>query len=99
MFTDILYGGRISKLNVALAYTSNKDIDNNGAHQQVKMTVDYRNIHATAPNQQIKTVVLQNGRRDNAVVNAKPDYQSAEPNELGTQQATHLQGRKRISQV
>lgn len=66
------------KLNVALAYTSNTDIDNNGTHQQVKMTVDYRNIHATAPNQQIKTVVLQNGRWDNAVVNAKPDYQSAD---------------------
>lgn len=66
------------KIKVDLAYSSNTDIDNNRQHQQVRMTADYRNIHVTAPGEQIKTVVLQNGRWDNAAVNAKPDYLSAE---------------------
>ena len=38
----------------------------------------FRSIRVTAPGEQIKTVVLQNGRWDNAAVNAKPDYLSAE---------------------
>ena len=36
--------------------------------------VDNKNLTVTSPETQIKTVVMQNGRWDNAVVNAKPQY-------------------------
>lgn len=66
------------KVNIAMRYDSNTDIDVNRSHQQVSMTLSHPNLRITAPAQQIKTVVLQNGRWDNAVFNPKPDYISAD---------------------
>jgi len=66
------------KMSVALGYDSNTDIDVNKRHQQVSMSVDFGDIRVTNPTQQLKTVVLQNGRWDNAVANAQPDYVSAD---------------------
>ena len=62
---------------VGLEVTTNTDIDINGSHQQVGMTVGYGSLRVTDPASQIKTVVMQNGRWDNAVVNAKPQFVSA----------------------
>ena len=59
---------------VQLNVTTNTDIDINGKHQQVEMAVDYGNNIVSNPQTQIKTVVMQNGRWDNAVVNARPQY-------------------------
>ena len=59
---------------VHLNVTTNTDIDINGKHQQVEMAVDYGNNIVSNPQTQIKTVVMQNGRWDNAVVNARPQY-------------------------
>lgn len=67
-----------SRMKVAIGYTSNTDIDFNKAHQQVNLHLDYGSIHVTDPSRQVKTVVLQNGRWDNAVRDAKPDYVSAD---------------------
>lgn len=63
------------KMNVDISYTSNTDIDVNRSHQQVILQVDYNSIHVNNPQSQLTTVVLQNGRWDNAMVNPKPDYQ------------------------
>ena len=59
---------------VQLNVTTNTDIDINGKHQQVEMAIDYGNNIVSNPQTQIKTVVMQNGRWDNAVVNARPQY-------------------------
>ncbi len=66
------------QMKASIGYTTNTDIDANRSHQQVSMHLDYANIHVTDPQRQVKTVVLQNGRWDNAVQNAKPDYVSAD---------------------
>ena len=59
---------------VHLNVTTNTDIDINGKHQQVEMAVDYGNNIVSNPQTQIKTVVMQNSRWDNAVINARPQY-------------------------
>lgn len=62
------------QMKVGMAVTANTDRDLNGRHQQVAMTVGYGNLRVTNPVTQVKTVVMQNGRWDNAVVNSKPQY-------------------------
>ena len=66
------------QVNVSLGYTSNTDIDVNKSHQQVGISLQYGDVRVTDPMRQLRTVVLQNGRWDNAVWDAKPDYVSAE---------------------
>ncbi len=61
-------------MRVGLSVTGNTDTDINHRHQQVDMTVDFGNLRVTSPATQIHTVVMQNGRWDNAVVNAQPQY-------------------------
>ena len=61
-------------MGVHLNVTTNTDIDINGKHQQVEMAVDYGNNIVSNPQTQIKTVVMQNSRWDNAVINARPQY-------------------------
>ena len=62
------------QMGVSLGYTTNTDVDINNRHQQVEMALSYGNLSVTNPTQQIKTVVMQNGRWDNARINAKPQY-------------------------
>lgn len=61
-------------MHVELSSTSNTDIDFNRAHQQVEMKLKYGNLPVIAPNNQIKTVVLQNGNWNDAHVNMKPQF-------------------------
>ena len=61
-------------MHVELYSTSNTDIDFNRAHQQVEMKLKYGNLPVIAPNNQIKTVVLQNGNWNDARVNMKPQF-------------------------
>ena len=61
-------------MHVELSSTSNTDIDFNRAHQQVEMKLKYGNLPVIAPNNQIKTVVLQNGNWNDARVNIKPQF-------------------------
>lgn len=65
------------QMGVSLQVSTNTDIDINGRHQQVGMAVDYGQLRVTQPDEQLKTVVMQNGRWDNAVVNASPQYRMA----------------------
>ena len=46
----------------------------NGKYQQIEMAIDYGNNIVSNPQTQIKTVVMQNSRWDNAVINAHPQY-------------------------
>ncbi len=62
--------------SVQLGYTTNTDIDINDSHQQLTMEVDYSRLRVTAPEQQLYVVVLQNQRRDNAVVNPKATFKA-----------------------
>lgn len=60
--------------DIGLTVSGNTDTDINHSHQQVGMTLKYNGLSVTRPEEEIKTVVLQNGRWDNAVFNAKPQY-------------------------
>lgn len=61
-------------MSVALSASSNTDIDVNRTHQQVDMTVGFGNVNITDPENQIHTVVMQNGRWDTAVEGVAPNY-------------------------
>ncbi len=62
------------KMGVSMTVSTNTDIDVNNAHQQVSMAVSYSGVHVSNPSTQLHTVVMQNGRWDNAIVNARPQY-------------------------
>lgn len=59
---------------VGLGVTTNTDLDLNDRYQQVSMTVKLNGLRVTRPDEQIQTLVLQNGREDNMKVNVKPNY-------------------------
>jgi len=59
---------------IQLSATTNTDIDVNGRHQQLEMQLGYGDLRVVNPQTEIKTVVMQNGRWDNAVINPKPQY-------------------------
>lgn len=65
-------------MGVQLDVTTNTDIDINKQHQQVSMQVNYGSVNVTDPSTQIKTVVMQNRRWDNARINPKPQYTMAD---------------------
>lgn len=52
----------------------NTDIDSHKSHQQVNMSVSLNGLNVTHPESEIYTVVMQNRRFDNAVLNPKPTY-------------------------
>ncbi len=62
------------KMDMSLEVSTNTDIDINNSHQQVSMKLSYGSLNVTDPDQQIKTVLMQNSRWDNARINAKPQY-------------------------
>lgn len=59
---------------VTLAMTTNTDKDINGRHQQINMAVSYGRLNVTDPDNQIRTIVMQNQRLFNAVNNPKAQY-------------------------
>lgn len=61
-------------MGVSLGVTTNTDIDINNAHQQVAMEVSFGALQVTDPQAQVHTIVMQNGRWDNARINAKPQF-------------------------
>ena len=62
------------KMSVSLSVTGNTDTDIYHSHQQVEMSLNYGSINITDHDRQICTVVMQNGRWDNAVMNLAPTY-------------------------
>ena len=60
--------------NLSATVNGNTDIDTHKSHQQVNMTVSLNGLNVTNPDREIYTVVMQNRRFDNAVINPKPTY-------------------------
>jgi hypothetical protein len=58
----------------SMSILTNTDIDVNKSHQQLDLQVDYGNLNITDPTSQIYTVIMQNYRWDNAVINPRPNY-------------------------
>lgn len=54
--------------------SGNTDIDTNDSHQQVDLTVNYGGLTVRDPAKELYTVIMQNGRTDNAVLNPTPTY-------------------------
>ena len=65
-------------MGVSLNVTTNTDVDINNSHQQVEMALTYGRLNVTNPTEQIKTVVMQNRRWDNARLNARPQFVMAD---------------------
>lgn len=65
-------------MNVRMDIHTNTDIDINNRHQQVDMQLSYGAAKVTDYEQQIRTIVMQNGRTDNARINIKPQYVMAD---------------------
>lgn len=61
-------------MGVGLNIITNTDATINTAHQQVEMELKYNSYNVTNPQTQLKTVLLQNKRWDNARWNVKPQY-------------------------
>ena len=60
-------------MGLDLSVTTNTDIDLNTSHQQVSMNLSYGKWKVTDPNEQIQTVIMQNGQV--ARWNISPTYQ------------------------
>lgn len=64
------------KMSVSMSMSTNTDIDVNQSHQQLTMSVNYGQISVTNPDEQIYTIVTQNGRLDNMKKNVRPNLRS-----------------------
>lgn len=62
------------RLHITASVSGDTDISLNDAHQQLSFVVDYANWNIASPSTEIKPVVYQNRRRDNAVSGIKPTY-------------------------
>lgn len=60
--------------SVAGGVTTNTEIDMNDAHQQLEMTIDGRGLPVRDARRELRAVVLQNDRWDNAAVAPSPSY-------------------------
>jgi len=60
--------------NLSATVSGNTDIDTHKAHQQVDMSVSLNGLTVRDPDKEIYTVVMQNRRFDNAVINPQPTY-------------------------
>ena len=65
------------EMSVSLDVSSNTDVDFNQTHQQVSCAVSYGQRRVIDPQRELKTIVMQNRRLDNAVVNLPPNIQKA----------------------
>ena len=65
-------------MNVGIGVTSNTDIDVNKRYQQVSMTVRYNGLRVTNPEEQVRTIVMQNSREDNMKSDINPNHVTAD---------------------
>lgn len=62
------------KHNLSASVDGNTDVDTRKSHQQVNMSVSLNGLNVTNYEHEIYTVVMQNRRFDNAVLNPQPTY-------------------------
>ena len=60
------------KVSILLSGTTNTEIDYNKSHQQVSVEVIHKDLMLRHPAEELKIIVMQNGRWDNAVEWPKP---------------------------
>lgn len=65
-------------MSIGLNATTNTDIDHNQSHQQVSMTLKYNNVRINNVDEEIRTVVMQNWREDNARHDVRPNFINAQ---------------------
>ena len=65
------------EMSVGVDVSSNTDVDFNQKHQQVTFNVSYGQRRVVDPQRELHTVVFQNRRWDNAVVDLPPNIQKA----------------------
>jgi len=61
-------------MGVGLNVTTNTDIDHNQSHQQLSMSVNYNRLRVNNVSEEIRTVVMQNWREDNARHDVRPNF-------------------------
>ena len=61
-------------VNIGLSMTTNTDIDVNKSHQQIAMTLEYRDLRVVRPDEEIYTIVMQNWNEQTARINPRPQY-------------------------
>lgn len=66
-----------AKMGVGATVTTNTDIDYNGSHQQVGVSLNFGDVEVRDPEREIFVQVLQNKRYDNAVIAPSADYRDA----------------------
>lgn len=64
-------------MHVSARVSANTDIDFNRAHQQVSYDVGFGSLRVVNPERELHTVVMQNRRSDNAVVDLQPNLRNA----------------------
>ena len=63
-----------NKVGITAEVTANTDIDTYEAHQQMEMSLDYRNLGTSNAERELMPVVVQRGRWDNCVTDLRPNY-------------------------
>lgn len=59
---------------LSCSVSGNTDIDTHDSHQQLGLTVNYSSLTVRDPAKELYTVVMQNRRTDNMVINPTPTY-------------------------
>lgn len=62
------------KILLSCSVSGNTDIDTHDSHQQLDLTVNYGSLTVRDPAKELYTVVMQNRRTDNMVINPTPTY-------------------------
>jgi len=75
------------KMSIGAKVSSNTDIDFNSQHQQLSYNISYGGINVVDPQREIHTVVMQNRRQDNKVVDLPPNIQKSNGIEFTFQRA------------
>lgn len=66
------------QMTLSLQATTNTDIDLNQSHQQLSVALNYGSLRVTNPDEQIRLVVLRNGRSDTRRTGIAPTYRQAD---------------------
>ena len=61
-------------MNIGLQATTNTDIDHNDSHQQISMTLAFNDLRVNNIDEELRTVVMQNWREDNARHDVCPNF-------------------------
>ena len=77
MVAEVCFALYSPKMTVTATVSGNTDIDFNKSHQQVSMSVAYGGATVVDPARELHTVVMQNRRLDNAVIDLAPNIRKA----------------------